>query len=454
MKRWLGLVAGLACVVPAVLGGELFVANDAGNRWDIEVYRSGDSGNMYPVRVIASARPLMDWPWAVAVDSQRLYVANYTSGRSNLVSIFNRAASGTNSVPERTISCELGMLCKALAVDAESIIVGTALDGVLTFPIAASGMTNPLYRIYGGEHGLENLGGMAADADSIYVGISEAPGAIHVFRRSDNGAVAPQRTLRCSAYNLRNVGALAVDARRLYVLSDPGTTTNRCIMVFDKSASGDILPLRRIQGANTGLSDPMGIAVDDRYIYVTSRDRNRILAFPIAADGNVPPHHIISSEYPNPHLFAPHGLAVDAGAPSPDPRVGPSIAADGIRGAVTVAYPAPISISVSAQAGPYAGVPVDWFAVAVPDAGSEWYYLDASGSWMAFPAADLAACAPALQWYLEDIIDPRVVLNAYTLAPGGYTFYFIVDSPPDGALNLTPGQYLSDTVRIEVLSAP
>lgn len=443
----------LAVLAPFSFGGELFIANYSGNRWDVEVFRTSDSGNVYPQRVISGAAALMDWPWAVAVDAQRIYVANYTSKSTNLVTIYNLNDNGSNVAPARTISTDIGTLGRAIFVDATSIIVGTATSGILTFPIDASGITAPTYRIYGQEIGMDSLGGLAVDSEYIYAGIDSETGVIHVFRRTDNGIVAPQRTLRCAALNMRYIGAMAVDDHYLYVLNDPYTTTNQCIMVFDKAASGETLPLRRIMGSNTGLSSCMGIAVDDQYIYVTSLDRNCVRAYPLNANGNAAAHHVISPEYPNPYLFATYGIAVSSGTSAPDARIGPAISADGVRGAVTVNYPEPVAIAVGVNAGAYAGIPVDWFVAAVPDTGSEWYYLDSSGAWTSFPANNLAACRPALQGGIADISQPRAILNNYPLAPGAYSFFFIMDYPMDGVLNLIPGQYLTDTVRVAVVNA-
>ncbi len=453
MNRRMGWVVLAAAWAGIAVGGELWVANYSGNRQNVEVFSSADAGNAYPLRTLSGPGARMDWPWGVALDGQRLYVANYTLKESNHVAIYRLGASGSNVVPERTISCPQAKLARAIAVDTQGIVVCSAAYGIATFASDASGDALPRYRIYGIEHGLDSLGGMAADAAYIYAGTATEPAAIHVFRRTDNGTVAPLRTLRCTACSLRNVGAMAADARHLYVLNDPGTTTNLAILVFDKTAAGDVRPLRRIAGNRTGLSDCRGIAVDDQYIYVTCHDRTCIRAFPIEADGNVPPHHVISPEYPNPSLFALYGIAVAPETlcgPVP-PAPGVSIAADGIRGAITAAYPAPVSVAVSATAGQHAGVPVDWFVVAVPDGGAQWYALAADGNWTGFPANDLAACRPALQAPLGDIQPPVPVLRGAVLMPGGYAFFAVADYPADGALNLIPGCYLSDAVRVQIM---
>ncbi len=453
MHRSLLLTAAflLARLPATASANELFVANYSGNRWDIEVFQASDSGNAYPTRRIAGPDSLMDWPWAVAVDDRSIYVGNYTPNNYNQITIFNLSDDSSNIAPARVISCNLATLGKAIAVDTNGIILGTATAGIFTFATNASGESLPQYRIYGLEYGLDDLGGMAADDRFIYAGISKTEGVIHVFNRTDDGMVAPARSIRCPQYNLRYVGAMAVDDQYLYVLNDPYTTTNRCVLIFDKAADGDVMPLRQIKGAKTKISDPMGIAVDGRYIYLTSLDRNSVQAFAIDADGDTAPHHTITAEYPNPYLFATYGIAVGSNPTPPSWENGPAITADGVRGAVAVNYPAPVSIALSLNAGPYVGVPADWWLIAIPAAGGEWYYLNAAGQIIPFPAGtqNLPLCRPALQSPLADIDPPLAIFPALTLPRGTYYIYFAVDGQ-DGRLAYPEGPILSDTIEVSV----
>jgi hypothetical protein len=96
-----------------------------------------------------------------------------------------------------------------------------------------------------------------------------------------------------------------VDATWIYVAN----RNNKSIAVFPINASGDVAPTRLIQGANTTLDDPYGIAVDANYIYVANRNDRSIAVFPINASGDVVPTRSIKG--PNSTLGIPWGIAVD-----------------------------------------------------------------------------------------------------------------------------------------------
>jgi len=136
-------------------------------------------------------------------------------------------------------------------------------------------------------------------------------------------------------------------------------------------------------------------------------------------------------------------------APDEDPELGPAIRANGRRGIVQVAYPDPVAVTVALKAGQYAGVPADWWALAVPSYGNEWYCLQPAMQWNAFPAGSLAECRWAVQADLQDVAGPVAILPAMTLPVGTYYFYFAVDQM-DGVLNYPAGPLLYDMVQVEV----
>jgi len=132
--------------------------------------------------------------------------------------------------------------------------------------------------------------------------------------------------------------------------------------------------------------------------------------------------------------------------PDPDPAVGPSIYANGASGTVTINYGLPVFVTVSLNAGEYAGIEADWWVVAYAYSG-QWYYLDSAMQWTEFNG-DLAWCQPAYQGALFNLAS-TTVLDEYVLPPGGYNFYFAVDQRDD-ILNYPAGPILYDTVTVVV----
>ena len=125
--------------------------------------------------------------------------------------------------------------------------------------------------------------------------------------------------------------------------------------------------------------------------------------------------------------------------------IGPIIEANGEAGEITINYPETLSVTVAMNAGNYAGVPVDWWLVAL--AGSAWYYLNSSIQWTQFDG-NLSNCRPVYQGELFNLPTTEV-LNISGLPVGPYTFWFAVDYPMDGILNAY-GPILVDWVKVAV----
>ena len=118
----------------------------------------------------------------------------------------------------------------------------------------------------------------------------------------------------------------------------------------------------------------------------------------------------------------------------------PCIKANGATGIVTVNSPDTVSITVELDAQAYAGVPADWWVLV--NAGSSWFYLDSAVGWT--QAGD---CRPVYQGTLGNL--PALeVLNIAGLGAGSYTFYFAVDLPMNGALDLE--QIYADSVTVNI----
>lgn len=82
--------------------------------------------------------------------------------------------------------------------------------------------------------------------------------------------------------------------------TDPGTqlsaagiyvsTAGGSVVVFPLTASGNVAPSRKISGASTGLSLPIGLAVDKSgSLYVANRTGSKITVYALGANGDVAP---------------------------------------------------------------------------------------------------------------------------------------------------------------------
>jgi len=126
--------------------------------------------------------------------------------------------------------------------------------------------------------------------------------------------------------------------------------------------------------------------------------------------------------------------------------VGPLITANGLVGNVDLNSGDPVTIAVQMMnIEPYLGADVDWWVVAL--AGSSWYYMNDAMQWTQFDG-NLSNCHPVYQGGLFDL-PATEVLNMTGLPVGSYTFWFAIDYPMDGILDLN-GPILYDNVTVVV----
>jgi DNA-binding beta-propeller fold protein YncE len=119
----------------------------------------------------------------------------------------------------------------------------------------------------------------------------------------------PTRTIGGPLSQLCNPVADAVYNGTLYVAD-----TCAGILEWPTSASGNVAPANRINGAATGLSAPSSVAVNAFGIYVANRKNNgAVVTFPLNATGNQTPTLVIPSGATSfDTIYGPQGIAVDA----------------------------------------------------------------------------------------------------------------------------------------------
>jgi len=134
------------------------------------------------------------------------------------------------------------------------------------------------------------------------------------------------------------------------------------------------------------------------------------------------------------------------GAPNSDPlnNVEPIIKANGALDTVTVNAQSPVEITVELSPGNYTNVPVDWWLVAFT--GSSWYYMNNLFHWTPF-SGNLSDCGPVYQGGLCNLSSFTVWNSG--LPVGSYQFWFAVDYPMDGILNINE-PILVDAVNVTV----
>ncbi len=271
------------------------------------VYARTAYGAAAPLRQIQGTSTQLDFPASVVVDVANGEIWSAMNDTSERAVVHPRTANG-NVAPLRIIDY------RALGVPSERSW-GWALDPVNDEVAGAfqrnPGAVNVFDRVTGGlvrsimgvATRLNDPHGIAIDSrhDEIFVsneghvlGTAPVAPAITVYDRSALGNVAPLRTVEGPSTHLSVPKHIHLDLTHDELAVANGG--NDSITVYARVASGDAAPLRVIAGPRTGLANPAGVFVDvvHEEILVTNWGNHTITVYPRSADGDVAPVRTIT----------------------------------------------------------------------------------------------------------------------------------------------------------------
>lgn len=137
----------------------------------------------------------------------------------------------------------------------DEIIVPVALSGaVLVFRGGATGDEAPVRIIQGSKTGLIRPQTVEVDpVNNEIVAADSSSRAILVYDRMANGDVEPKRRIGGDKTLFRDIIGIAVDAKSNLILASTRSTDGFSgILMFDRMANGNVAPVRKIGGPNTG----------------------------------------------------------------------------------------------------------------------------------------------------------------------------------------------------------
>ena len=140
------------------------------------------------------------------------------------------------------------------------------------------------------------------------------PPSITVYRKDASGNVAPLRIIQGPKTMMNWPTSIAVhpDRKELFVAND----TNDTVTVYRTEDNGDVAPIRVLKGPKSMIKNPTGIALDlkNDELWVANFGSHSATVYPIDASGDPVPRRIIRSgpaSAPSPMLGNPHTLAFD-----------------------------------------------------------------------------------------------------------------------------------------------
>ncbi len=121
------------------------------------------------------------------------------------------------------------------------------------------------------------------------------PASITVYSRTATGDVRPLRTIQGPKTGLHlPLGVVVDEASHRLVVANGG---NDAVLFFDQSAAGDVAPVRVIKGSKTGLGGPTGVTIDRKRneIWVSNWNNHTATVYARNASGNVAPLRVLRS---------------------------------------------------------------------------------------------------------------------------------------------------------------
>jgi sugar lactone lactonase YvrE len=316
---------------------KIYVTNACSS--SITIYASGSNGSAAPLAVIGGSNTGLTDPQGIAVDSSaNIYVAN-PAGAASSVFIFPPLGSSTgllNEAPTATISGNKTTLSEPIAVAVDpvngGIYVADEGAGALIFPALSSstGTLNeiPTATISEGTTELDAPTGIALDSSrNIYVLGSEVVGdevqgvgvLIYPPLGSSTGMLthAPTAFIAGSNTGITDPIGLALDSKDNVYVSDSAAVS---VFVYPAVGTGtgtlNDKPTATIAGSDTGLLIPAGIALDSSDgIYLADEENVTVSVFAAIGSStgslNEAPTTSIGTP-PISGLSAPAGIALDS----------------------------------------------------------------------------------------------------------------------------------------------
>jgi DNA-binding beta-propeller fold protein YncE len=245
----------------------------------------GDRMMVFPYDADGNAKPIrsLNVPhqaWGLSINPVRKEIAVTVEGPRQIV-VYAQKASGSDA-PLRMIRGPHTGLGDPHGVffDGTNNEIVVANHGNQNGRQTLPGSIAPTRRGAGGDRGA--LVGGRFDEPSITVHAGEA-----------TGDVAPVRRIQGAQTGLNWPMALTVDAAHDEIaVANSGDSS---IRIFSRTATGDVAPLRILKGTRTGIHGPMGVTIDttNDEIWVANYGDHTALVFARAAAGDTAPKRIV-----------------------------------------------------------------------------------------------------------------------------------------------------------------
>ena len=263
-----------------------------------------------PKRVISGTNTQAEMICGVYIDPKTKEIYALNGDTQNWMPVFSPDAKG-NVAPNRALNVPGHPF--QMAADEEKQLLYMTIQSenkIVVYRKQAEGAEKPIRTIEGLDTQLEDPHGLALDIKDKLIFVTNFgnadiravrgerhgkfdPPSITVYPMEASGNVKPLRIIEGPKALLNWPAHMAFSEERgeLFVAND----ADNSILVFRATDQGDVAPARMIKGPKTGIKSPPGIALDSKLgeLYVANMGTPSITVFPVTASGNVPPTRTI-----------------------------------------------------------------------------------------------------------------------------------------------------------------
>jgi 6-phosphogluconolactonase (cycloisomerase 2 family) len=263
-----------------------------------------------PKRVISGLNTQAEMICGVYIDPKTKEIYALNGDTQNWMPVFSPDAKG-NVAPNRALNVPGHPFQMAADEEKQLLYMTIQSDNkVVVYRKQAEGAEQPIRTIEGLDTQLEDPHGLALDIKDRLIFVSNFgnadiragrgerygkfdPPSITVYSMEASGNVKPLRTIEGPKTLLNWPAHMVFSEERgeLFVAND----ADNSILVFRATDQGDVAPTRMIKGPKTGIKSPPGIALDPKLgeLYVANMGTPSITVFPLTASGDVPPTRTI-----------------------------------------------------------------------------------------------------------------------------------------------------------------
>ena len=171
----------------------------------------------------------------------------------------------------------------------DEIVVPVALGGaVLTLPGGANGATPPTRVLQGPRTGIVQPDTLYVDLEHDEMIVESGDSAVLVFPRTAYGDMAPIRRIGGPKSQIDNIYGLATDSKRNLIvvanrIESGGRESNDGILIFNRTDNGDVAPRAKIAGPRTGIIKIRQVVVDEERGQIFATIKNNFEAYDVNA---------------------------------------------------------------------------------------------------------------------------------------------------------------------------